>query len=104
MLHSSQYSSVWLGEEGEGEMYGESNMETYIALCKMDSQWEFVVCLGKLCDNLEGFDRKGGRREVQREGTYVYLWLIMLIFGRKQQNSVKQLSFNQKIYFKNSSV
>ena len=28
---------------GEGEMYGESNMETYITTCKIDSQWEFVV-------------------------------------------------------------
>ena len=26
------------GEEGEGGMYGESNMETYITICKMDSQ------------------------------------------------------------------
>ena len=24
---------------GEGEMYGESNMETYIIMCKIDSQW-----------------------------------------------------------------
>ena len=31
------------GEEGEGEMYGESNMETYITICKIDSQWEFAV-------------------------------------------------------------
>ena len=32
------------GEEGEGEReYGESNMETYIIICKIDSQWEFVV-------------------------------------------------------------
>ena len=27
--------------EGEGEMYAESNMETYITICKIDSQWEF---------------------------------------------------------------
>ena len=32
-----------LGEEGEGEMYGESNMETYTTICKIDSQWEFAV-------------------------------------------------------------
>ena len=30
-------------EEGEGEMCGESNMETYITICKRDSQWEFAV-------------------------------------------------------------
>ena len=26
-------------------MYIESNMETYITICKIDSQWEFAVCL-----------------------------------------------------------
>ena len=26
----------------EGEMYGKSNMETYITICKIDSQWEFA--------------------------------------------------------------
>ena len=31
------------GKEGEGEIYGKSNMETYNAICKIDSQWEFVV-------------------------------------------------------------
>ena len=43
---------------GEGVMYGKSNMETYITICKIDSQWEFAVCLRKLkqglCINLEG--------------------------------------------------
>ena len=37
----------WAGwgllEEGEGEMYGENNMETYITICKIDSQWKFAV-------------------------------------------------------------
>ena len=31
------------GKWGEGEMDGKSNMETYNSLCKIDSQWEFVV-------------------------------------------------------------
>ena len=61
-------------------MYGKSNMETYIAICKIDSQWEFVLCLRKLrqglCINLEGCNGAGDGREVQREGIYVYLWLI----------------------------
>ena len=43
---------------GEGEMYGESNMETYITVCKMDRQPAFAVWLRKLkqglCINLEG--------------------------------------------------
>ena len=30
---------------GEGEMYGEHNMETYITICKIDGQQEFAVCL-----------------------------------------------------------
>ena len=30
-------------EDGDGWMYGESNMETYITICKIDSQWEFAV-------------------------------------------------------------
>ena len=29
-------------------MYGKSNMETYITICKVDSQWEFAVWLRKL--------------------------------------------------------
>ena len=45
-------------KEGEGGISGESNMETYITICKRDSQWEFAVCLRELklelCINLEG--------------------------------------------------
>ena len=29
-------------ESGESEMCGKSNMETYITVCKMESQWEFA--------------------------------------------------------------
>ena len=38
--------NIWTqleGEEREGEMHGESHMETYITICKIDSQWEFAV-------------------------------------------------------------
>ena len=42
---------------GEGERYGKSNIETYITICKIESQWEFAVWLRKLkqglCINLE---------------------------------------------------
>ena len=66
---------------GEGEMYGKSNMETYITICKIDSQWEFAVCLRKLkqrlCINLEEWDGEGDGKEVQRKGDiYIYIWLI----------------------------
>ena len=57
-------------------MYGESNMETYI-ICKIDSQWEFPVCLRELkqglCDNLEGVDGEGNGREVREGWDMVYL-------------------------------
>ena len=33
---------------GEGEIHGESNLETYITICKLDSQREFSVWLRKL--------------------------------------------------------
>ena len=61
------------GEKGgEGEMYGKSNMETYIAICKIDSQWEFAVWLRKLKQglfiNLEGWEGKGDEREFQKGG------------------------------------
>ena len=55
---------------GEGEMYGKSNMEIYITLCKIDSQWEFAVWLRKLilCNTLEGwYGREMGGR-FKREG------------------------------------
>ena len=49
-------------------MYGKSNMEIYITVCKIDSQREFGVWLRKLkqglCINLEGWMK----REVQKGG------------------------------------
>ena len=57
---------------GEGEMYEKSNMETYITICKTDSQWEFAIWLRKLkqglCINLEGWDGEEDGREFQKEG------------------------------------
>ena len=54
---------------GEGEMSGQSNMETYITICKIDSQWEFAVAqesqTGAL--NQPRRVRWGGR--YKREGT-----------------------------------
>ena len=34
-----------MGEEGEGELYEESNVETYMTTCKIDSQWESAAWL-----------------------------------------------------------
>ena len=53
-------------------MYGKSNMETYITICKIDSQWKFAVWLRKLkqrlCINLEGWDGEGDGRGVKKGG------------------------------------
>ena len=58
--------------EREGEIYGKSNMETYITICKIDSQCEFTVGLRKLkqglCFNLERWDGEGDGRKVQKGG------------------------------------
>ena len=55
-----------MGRGGESEMYGKSNMETYIIICKIDSQREFAVWLRKLKQgpgiNLEGWDGEGGSK------------------------------------------
>ena len=56
---------------GEGEMYGESNMETYITICEIDSQWEFAVWLRNKTGapyHLEGWDGEEDGREVQKGG------------------------------------
>ena len=63
-----------LGGWGEVECgtYGESHMETYITICKIDSQWEFAVWLRELkqwlCNNLEGWDGEGDGKEIQGGG------------------------------------
>ena len=53
-------------------MYGKSNVETYITICKIDSQWEFAVWLRKLkqglCINLEEWDGEGDGRKIQKGG------------------------------------
>ena len=49
-------------------MNGKSNIEAYITIYKIDSQWEFAVWLRELkqglCNNLEGWNGEGDRREV----------------------------------------
>ena len=53
-------------------MYAKSNMETYIIICKIDSQLEFAVWLRKLkqglCINLVGWNGEGDGRDVQEGG------------------------------------
>ena len=60
-------------------MYEKSNMEIYFTICKIDSQWEFVVWLRKLKQGSVSTEWGGMGREMggssKREGIYVYLWL-----------------------------
>ena len=53
-------------------MHGKSNMETYITICKIESQWEFAAWLRKLkqelCINLERWDGEGEGSKVQKGG------------------------------------
>ena len=77
------------GFRGRKERYGQSNMETYITICKIDSQREITVWLREiklgLCNKVDGCDGEGGERDVQVGGD--------LMFGRNQYNTVNQLSF-----------
>ena len=62
------YGHDWGQEGGEGGVYRESDVDTYITMCKIDSQWAFAVWLPvwlkefKLgfSDNVEGWDGAGG--------------------------------------------
>ena len=75
-------------------------METYITICKIDSQREFAVWLRKLkqglCINLERWDGEGDGRKVQREGIYVYLWLIHLEVWQKTTKFCKAIILQLK--------
>ena len=59
-----------MGRREEGVRCMESNMETYIAICKTDSQQILAVWLRKLkqglCINLDGWDGEVGGRKFQR--------------------------------------
>ena len=69
-----------MGRREEKVRCMESNMETYITICKIGSQWEFGVWLRKLkqglCIILESWDGEGDGRWFKRERIYIYLWLI----------------------------
>ena len=63
-------------------MYGKSHMETYITICKIDSQREFAVWLRKFKQGSVSIQRSRMGREMggkfKREGIYVSLWLIQI--------------------------
>ena len=80
-------------------MYGQSHMETYIPICKIDSRWQFTVYLRKLKQGAlyqpsgVGWVGRWEGSSKRRGYMYTYGW-FMLTFDRKRQNSVKQLSFS----------
>ena len=61
-----------MGREEERVRCMENNTETYITMCKIDSQCKFAVCLRKLkqglCINLGKWDGEGDGREFQKGG------------------------------------
>ena len=63
-------------------MYGKSNMETDITICKIDGQREFAVWLRKVRQGSVSISRGGMGQEMggrlNRERIYVYLWLLFL--------------------------
>ena len=65
-----------MGRGEERVRHMESDMETYIAVCKTDSQWEFAVWLRKLkqglCISLEGWGGKGEGEGGSRGRGYMY--------------------------------
>ena len=78
-------------EKGEGEMYGESNMETYITICKIDRHIVNRNLLYESGNSIRGSIKAymgWDGREVQEGGD------ISVSIVDYQQNSVKQLLFN----------
>ena len=80
------------GRRGQDESR-ERHGNTHITVCNTDNQWKFPVTQGAQIRSSVTTQRGtigwevGGR--FRREGTYV-----MLTYGRKQHNTVKQLSSN----------
>ena len=86
--------------EGDGEMYGESPMETYITVYKTDSQWEFAVRLGNSIRGSVTSYRGGMGWEIggrfKREGTYVCLWPIYVDVWQKTTKFSKAIILQLK--------
>ena len=72
------------------------------AACKIDSQWEFPVwnvweLKQGLCDRLKGEVGRGMGGESGREGTWVYLWLILVDVWQKTIKFCKAIILQLKI-------
>ena len=73
-------------------MCGKSNRETYITICKIDSQQEFAVWLRKL---KQGMEREIGV-SLKKKGIYVYLWLIHVEVWQKTAKLCKAIILQKK--------
>ena len=85
-------------------MCAESNIEIDNTICKIDSQWEFAGWLRELkqgCyDKLKGgMGREIGGRS-RREGTWVYLWLILVDVWQKTTKFCKAIILQLKFFKK----
>jgi len=85
------------GEEGEGEMYGNSNIEIYNTICKIANGNLLYDSGNSNRGSVTGWRAGwGGRWEGGPRGRghgRTNGWFL-LMYDRKPQNSVKQLSFN----------
>ena len=67
-----------MGRGEERVMYGKGNMETYITLCKIDSQWGLLYGSGNSNRGSESTQRSGMGREMggmfKRNGIYMYIY------------------------------
>ena len=84
MEKQTERTALWTW--GEGEMYGKSDMETYITICKTENQQEFAVWLRKLkqglCINPQWWDGEGDGREVQKGGDIcVPIAVVLIVWG-----------------------
>ena len=92
-----QKTDLWTQWEKERVGWTDRVAWKYIlSLWKTESRWAFALCPSEpspvLCDNLEGIMEwrwEGG--SARRGHIYTCDW-FMLMYGRKQHNSVKQLS------------
>ena len=57
-------------------MYGGSNMETYITICKIHPNGNLLYVLENSTGALYQTRGVGWGGRFKREGTYVYLWLF----------------------------
>ena len=81
--------------KGEWGVHWEGGIKTYtLPYVKLDSQWEFAVCLRELknCDNLDGWDGVGGRREVQEE-RYIYIPITNSCWCMADTNTILQNNY-----------